>query len=75
MMVCGRCVSDAFVLQRIKSGQYAVDLPSAIRAFGTNFLAVSPIPAEYAEEIRSRKQKLSFQDDQNVCYILKPGSK
>lgn len=42
-MIKGRSLSESVVLQQIEGGFYARNIHDAIRKFGVNFIAVSPI--------------------------------
>ncbi len=69
-MVTGKILSTSVVEEKILSGEFATNFSSAIRKFGTRFIAVRPVP----ESCRRYLYELADPDERvepNTCYVLR----
>lgn len=64
-MITGRALSECCVRAQIEQGCYATSIRDAIRQFGVNFVAVSPV-------YESCLKLLCNSDDQQQCTAIKP---
>lgn len=64
-MITGRALSESTVKMQIENGCYATSIRDAIRQFGVNFVAVSPV-------YESCLKLLAYGSDDQQCTAIKP---
>lgn len=70
-MVTGQILSPSLLQQMIYEKKFATNFQSAIRLFGTQFVAVRPVP----ESCKDALYELADPDEiieANTCYVPKP---
>lgn len=70
-MVTGKILSTSVVEEKILSGEFATNFSSAIRKFGTRFIAVHPVPEgcqRYIAELADPNERV----EPDTCYVLRP---
>lgn len=65
-MITGRALSETTVKKQIENGCYATSIRDAIRQFGVNFVAVSPVYESCLKLLACSS------DDQQQCTAIKP---
>lgn len=70
-MVTGRVLSSSMLHQLIAEKQFARNFPSAVRLFGTNFIAVRPVP-ESCMQIMEQLTDPDETIEPNTCYVPEP---
>lgn len=53
MIVSGKKLSSEMIRDYVERGNYSLTLAGAIKRFGSSFIAVQPVPAEFEEIINS----------------------
>lgn len=72
-MVTGKCLSDQMVEKMIVEGSFATNFAAAFRKYGTNFIAVHPVPTSCSEALATLADP-SEKMEPNTCYVPNPGS-
>lgn len=70
-MITGQCVTENLIKERIEEGNYTSNQTDAFRMFGTNFIAVSPIPQRFIPAMQKAPATVEVSNP-TTCYILKP---
>lgn len=71
-MITGRALSESCVRMQIEQGCYATSIRDAIRQFGVNFIAVSPVYESCLKLICSSDNQQRTAIKPNCVYVRSP---